>query len=263
MKAARTPKSAARPNRRPEATPNTTLDPAEQARFAGLGQEWWTEDGALAGLQAYNPVRLTYIRQAVATAMGHDASGKTPLKGLSILDIGCGGGILAEPLARMGAEVTGLDATAQAIAAAKQHAKQSGLKIDYRLSTIERFKPNRKYDVVVASEVLEHVADAESFLTHAAALVRPGGVLVITTFNRTLRSLALGIIAAEHILKLAPIGTHSWKKFIKPSEIAAILDKSRMDVQDVTGALYNPITRRMRISRSDLAVNYMLWASRA
>lgn len=240
-----------------------TLDPHEQSRFGALSHEWWAEDGAFAALAAYNPIRLAYIREAVTKGMGRDVSGKTPLKGLRILDIGCGGGILAEPLARMGAKVTGLDATAPAIAAAKQHAKQSGLEIDYRLSTIERFKPSAKFDVVVASEVLEHVADAESFLQNAASMLRPGGVLVITTINRTLRSLTFGIIAAEHILKMVPIGTHSWKKFIKPSEIAALLEGTGAEVQDVMGVLYNPLTKRMRTSRSDLAVNYMLWALKA
>lgn len=238
---------------------NPTLDPAEQARFASLSGQWWAEGGELDALKAYNPVRLAFIRGAVTEGLKHKGTARQPLKNLSALDIGCGGGLLAEPLARMGAKVTGIDATPEAIAAARSHARNSGLEIDYRVTTIERFAPGKKYDLVIASEVLEHVADAESFLTGACSLLRPGGVIVVTTFNRTLRSLALGIIAAEHILKVAPVGTHSWKKFLKPSEVAAVLRESGVQVEDVQGALYNPLTGRMRASRTDLAVNYMLW----
>lgn len=243
-------------------TARSTVDAREQQHFAALGEQWWAEDGALAGLMAYNPVRLAFIRQAVSEGLGHKGAARLPLKGLSVLDIGCGGGLLAEPLARLGAKVTGIDTTASAIAAAKKHAAAGGLSIDYRLSAIERFKPAGKFDVVIASEVLEHVSDAATFLGHAARLVKPKGVMVITTFNRTLRSLALGIITVEHILRLAPVGTHSWKKFLKPSEVAGILATNGLETHDVTGAVYNPLTKRMSASRTDLAVNYMLWAQR-
>lgn len=265
MKPAQKPaqKPASKPARKAAAPARTTLDPAEQARFAALSHDWWREGGSFSALQAYNPLRISFIREAVASIQGRELQGKTPFEGLQILDIGCGGGLLAEPLARLGGSVTGIDATPAAIAAAKAHAKESGLSVDYRVSTIERFKPGRKFDVVIASEVLEHVTDVEGFLTHAAALVRPGGALVVTTVNRTLRALAFGIIAAEHVLRLVPIGTHSWKKFVKPSEIAAVLHQNGFTVEDIRGALFNPLTGQMRPSHTDLAVNYMLWARKA
>lgn len=246
---------------RPRKAPGkTTLDPAEQARFAGLGSHWWGEDSELEGLKAYNPVRIGFLKDAVQEGLGHKGTEKLPFAGLRMLDIGCGGGILAEELARLGAQVTGIDATPEAIAAAKAHAARSRLDIAYQVSTIERFKHKTVFDVVIASEVLEHVADPELFLQQAAKQVRKGGILLVTTFNRTLRSLAFGIIAAEHLLRVAPIGTHSWKKFLRPSEVAALLEENGLQVQEVKGALYNPITGKMRPSRTDLAVNYMLWA---
>lgn len=242
-----------------KAAATSTLDPAEQARFAGLSGHWWGENSELEGLKAYNPVRVGFLQDAVREGLGQSAS---TLKGLKILDIGCGGGILSEELARLGAQVTGIDATPEAIAAAKAHAAKSKLVITYQVSTIEHFKHKTAFDVVIASEVLEHVAEPELFLQHAAKQVRKGGILLVTTFNRTLRSLAFGVIAAEHLLRVAPIGTHSWKKFLKPSEVVALLEKNGLQVQEVKGALYNPITGKMRPSRTDLAVNYMLWAKK-
>jgi len=244
-----------------------TVDPQEQARFAALGNEWWAEDGELDALKAYNPVRLAFIREAVAEGLGHKpalkATEKTPLAGLKVLDIGCGGGILAEPLAKLGAQVTGIDATAEAIEAARAHAIKQKLNIDYHVTTTDSFKPAAKFDVVIASEVLEHVADADVFLAQGAALLRKGGVMVVTTFNRTLKSLAFGVWAAERLLQAAPKGTHDWKKFRKPSEVAAILAAQGLELQDVQGALYNPLTGTMRASRRHLDINYMLWAKKA
>lgn len=228
----------------------STLDPTEQARFASLADSWWAPEGELQGLMAYNPVRVAYIREAAGGS----------LKKLRVLDIGCGGGILAEALAREGAQVTAIDATPEAISAAKTHAAHSRLEIAYHVSTIERFKTAKPFDIVIASEVLEHVANPEAFLQGAAGQLRQGGIMIVTTFNRTLRSLAFGIIAAEHLLHLAPIGAHSWKKFLRPSEVADILEPCGLEVQDVTGALYNPLTGKMRPSKTDLAVNYMLAA---
>jgi 2-polyprenyl-6-hydroxyphenyl methylase/3-demethylubiquinone-9 3-methyltransferase len=244
----------------PRPARSSTLDPAEQARFSRLEGDWWQAESALQGLRAYNPVRLTFIRQAAQQGLGlKDAN---PLKGLSILDIGCGGGLLAEPLARAGAKVTGLDATPASIAAARRHAKACGLAIDYRVSTIERFSSPQPFDMVIASEVLEHVADADAFLRQAARLVRPGGVMVVTTLNRTLRSLALGVIAAEHMLNLAPIGTHTWHKFRKPSEVAAALTAEGLVMGGLSGARYNPLTGAMTAAPHDLTINYLLWAQR-
>jgi 2-polyprenyl-6-hydroxyphenyl methylase/3-demethylubiquinone-9 3-methyltransferase len=234
----------------------TTIDPAEQAHFAALAAQWWNPDGPLGALHRYNPLRLAYIRQAAGIGLGRD------LPGLRVLDLGCGGGVLSEALARCGAIVTGLDASAEAIAAAKAHADEGDLTIDYQCADIAELPKTGNFDMVIASEVIEHVADPAAFLAAACAQLRPGGVLVVSTFNRTLRSFLLGVVAAEHVLGLAPKGTHDWRKFLRPSDIAGLITVHGLTVKGVAGARYQLLTGRMVLAPHDTAVNYLLWAQK-
>lgn len=240
----------------------STLAASETAHFAPLADEWWSREGPMAALHAMNPARLTFIRSAIADGLNHHGQGKTPLKGLKILDVGCGGGLLSEPLARLGAEVTGLDASAELIAVAQTHAKAQGVDVHYQAGLIEELAESAKFDVIVASEVLEHVADPAFFLSEAASHLRQGGVFVATTLNRTLKSLALGIVVAEKVLGLAPEGTHHWKQFLKPSELAALLRKSGLEVGGLSGLRYNPLTNSAKLHPEDLAINYLIWAKK-
>jgi 2-polyprenyl-6-hydroxyphenyl methylase / 3-demethylubiquinone-9 3-methyltransferase len=225
----------------------TTIDAAEQAHFSAHADDWWEPKGSYRALHGYTAARLRFI-----TAATGDLSGK------SVLDIGCGAGLLCEPLARAGALVTGLDATAASLAAAKAH--QGSLKIRYILG--EAADLREQFDVVVASEVLEHVADAQAFLADASARLKPGGVLVLSTLNRTLPSLLLGVIAAEHILGLAPKGTHHWQKFRTPAEVIRALEAVGLEVGGMSGARYNPFTARFSLHPSATSINYLLWAQK-
>lgn len=237
--------------------PSATLDPAQQAHFAALEADWWNKSGPLRSLHDMTPARLTYIRQAIREGLGHK---NKRLEGLSILDLGCGGGLLSEALASLGAKVTGLDATPEAIKAAQKHAKESKLKIDYRVGEVENFKPKAKFDVVIASEVIEHVAEPALFISEAARCLKKGGVFILSAPNRTLRSLALGVVMAEHVLRLLPVGTHDWRKFLKPSEVVEMLEACGLEAQDVCGLRYNPLTHTASLSPGDAGVQYLLWA---
>lgn len=243
-------------------TQKSTLAADEAAHFVPLANDWWNREGPMLALHAMNPARLSFIRQAIAEGLGHKGSGKTPLKGVKILDIGCGGGLLSEPLARLGAEVTGLDANPELIEVAKAHAKAQGVKVTYRTGLIEELKPSEKYDVVLASEVLEHVAEPSLFIEHAAAHVRKGGVFAATTLNRTLKSLMLGVVVAEKLMGLAPEGTHHWRKFLKPSELAAQLREQGLEVGGLSGLVYNPFTNSAKLHPSRLDINYLMWAKK-
>lgn len=240
----------------------STLAADEAAHFAPLAADWWNREGPASALHAMNPARLAFIRTAIAEGLKHQGQGRTPLKGMKILDAGCGGGLLSEPLARLGAEVTGLDSSPELVAVARDHASQQGLKIDYRTGLIEELAAKEKFDVVVASEVLEHVADPALFIQHAAAHLGKGGILVATTLNRTLKSLTLGIVVAEKVLGLAPDGTHHWRKFLKPSELAGLLRENGFEVGGVSGLRYNPFTNAARLHPDDMAINYLMWAKR-
>ena len=244
------------------AAPASSIDPKEIKRFEALAEDWWDEDGPMAPLHKLNPVRLAYIRDRICGHLGRPAAGRRPLEGLSILDIGCGGGLLSEPLARIGATVTGIDLAAAHIEGAKRHAAEADLDIDYRIASVEDLVDGvERFDLVCAMEVVEHVPDQSAFLKNAAALVKPTvGGLVMATLNRTARSFALGIVAAEYVLGWLPRGTHSWSRFVRPSEAARALRQAGLEIQGLTGVAYDPLRDRFQLS-PDPAVNYMLFAT--
>ncbi|HEY2137730.1 MAG TPA: bifunctional 2-polyprenyl-6-hydroxyphenol methylase/3-demethylubiquinol 3-O-methyltransferase UbiG [Xanthobacteraceae bacterium] len=240
----------------------STVDDAEVARFAALAGEWWDPRGKMAPLHKFNPVRLAYIRDAACRRFGRDAKRVDCLSGLRILDIGCGGGLLAEPLARLGGAVVGADPAQKNIAAARLHAADSGLTIDYRATTAEALaEAGERFDIVLAMEVVEHVADVGLFVRLTAEMVKPGGLMIAATLNRTVKSFALAIVGAEYILRWLPRGTHQWDKFVTPSELEAALARGGLKVIDETGVIYNPLADHWRLA-ADMDVNYMLTAER-
>jgi 2-polyprenyl-6-hydroxyphenyl methylase / 3-demethylubiquinone-9 3-methyltransferase len=243
--------------------PASTIDDAEVARFSQLSDRWWDARGPMAALHKFNPVRLAYIRDHAAAHFGRDPARLDSLAGLRLLDIGCGGGILSEPLARLGAAVVGADPSASNIAVAARHAAQSGLRIDYRNTTAEALaEAGEAFDVVLAMEVVEHVADVGLFVELAAAMVKPGGLLFVATLNRTLKSFALAIVGAEYILRWLPRGTHQWDKFVTPNELEIAIEQSGMQIADETGVIYNLLADRWQLS-ADMDVNYMVVAAKA
>ena len=245
------------------AAARTTIDPSEVERFSRLASEWWNPNGKFKPLHKFNPVRLTYIREKVLEKFGCDPKSVKPFKGLRILDIGCGGGLLCEPMARLGAEVVGVDPSPVNIEVAKLHAAESGLNIDYRASTAEALAAaGEKFDVILNMEVVEHVADVELFIEACGQMVKPGGIMFIATINRTLKALGLAIFGAEYVLRWLPRGTHQYEKLVRPEELAAALGKAGMDVAETTGVFYNPLTDTWNRSR-DIDVNYMVLAVKA
>ncbi len=245
-----------------EGTMYGTADTDEVARFAAIADEWWDPKGKFRPLHQLAPVRLAFIRDHVVSHLGLDSETTTPLNGLRILDVGCGGGLVSEPLARLGADVTAIDAAARNIEVAKLHAKGAGLKIDYRNTQPEELvQSGETFDIVVNLEVVEHVADLDVFLSTSAAMVRPGGCMVLSTINRTLKSLALAKVMAEYVLRWLPIGTHDWKKFVKPSELARGLRQANMDITSMSGMSYDPISDIWRLSQ-DHDVNYLAFAEK-
>lgn len=244
------------------ARPNATVDPAEVARFEALGAEWWDEKGKMAPLHAMNPARLAFLRDALVRRFGRDPKSLRPLKGLSVLDIGCGGGLLSEPLARMGADVTGIDPAPGNVEVARAHAAEAGLAPAYRAVTAEELaEEGTRFDAVVALEVVEHVADVGLFVRTAGSLVAPGGVLILSTLNRTAKSFALAIVGAEYVLRWLPPGTHHWDKFITPDELEATLVVAGFEVAEKAGMIYEPLSGAFRLSE-DMDVNYFLVAER-
>ena len=240
-----------------------TIDEDEVARFSRLSHQWWDARGPMAALHKFNPVRLAYIRDRVAEHFGRDPKRLDSLAGLRILDIGCGGGILSEPLARLGAAVVGADPSETNIAVAKEHAAQSGLAIDYRSATAEVLsEAGEAFDVVLAMEVVEHVSDVGLFVGLAAALVKPGGIMIIATLNRTMKSFALAIVGAEYVLRWLPRGTHQWEKFITPNELEIAIEQRGMEITDEAGVIYNLFADRWQLS-TDMDVNYMVVAEKA
>ncbi|HEY2244424.1 MAG: bifunctional 2-polyprenyl-6-hydroxyphenol methylase/3-demethylubiquinol 3-O-methyltransferase UbiG [Xanthobacteraceae bacterium] len=239
-----------------------TVDDDEVARFSRLSGEWWDAHGPMAALHKFNPVRLTYIRDRAGGHFHRDPSRLDSLAGLRILDIGCGGGILAEPLARLGAAMVGVDPSESNIAVARRHAAQSQLTIDYRNSSAEALAAaSETFDVVLAMEVVEHVTDVNLFIDAAAALVKPGGLLFVATLNRTIKSFALAIVGAEYILRWLPRGTHQWDKFVTPNELEIAIEQSGLDLIGETGVIYGLLADRWQLS-SDMDVNYMVVAEK-
>jgi 2-polyprenyl-6-hydroxyphenyl methylase/3-demethylubiquinone-9 3-methyltransferase len=240
-----------------------TVDEAEVDRFSALAAEWWNPRGQMAPLHKLNPVRVAYIRDQVAAHFDRDAKRLDSLVGLRILDIGCGGGILAEPLARLGAQVVGADPSSTNIEAAKLHAARAGLTIDYRCTYAEALADaGERFDVVLAMEVVEHVADLDLFVQRCVEMVKPAGLMFVATINRTLKSFALAIVGAEYVLRWLPRGTHQWSKFVTPGEIKRRLTANGLRLIDETGVIYNPLADRWQRA-SDMDVNYMVVAARA
>jgi 2-polyprenyl-6-hydroxyphenyl methylase/3-demethylubiquinone-9 3-methyltransferase len=245
-----------------EKTGNSTASPEEVARFAAMAEEWWDPTGKFRPLHKFNPTRLTFIRDSLSNHFGLDKDSLTPLKGLKILDIGCGGGLISEPLARLGAQMTSIDAAEKNISIASLHAEQSGLKIGYRSALPEDLlAEGKQFDVVLNLEVVEHVPDMEEFLRVCSALVRPGGAMVGATVNRTLKALALAKFGAEYIMRWLPPGTHDWNKFVKPSEFVGALRRNGIEVTDLKGMAYTPISDSWVLSKN-LDMNYLLFGVR-
>ncbi len=232
----------------------------EIENFSKDSSHWWDENGPFKPLHALNPVRLSYIKAQICEAFGRDTQSLKPFEGLSMIDVGCGGGLVCEPLARLGADVSGADADANAIAVAKDHAKDNGLKIDYQAKPAEEIK--KTFDVVMALEIIEHVADPAAFVKSIAALCKPGGLIIFSTLNRTPKSFALGIVAAEYILRWVPAGTHTWKKFVKPSELSRMAREAGLNAHNISGLIFNPLKNEFALSPKDIDVNYLLTATK-
>lgn len=237
-----------------------SVDEAEIQNFSKDSEHWWDESGPFKPLHKLNPVRLKHIKAQICDAFERDTQDLKAFQGLKVLDIGCGGGLICEPMARLGADITGIDADANAIAVAKAHAEDMGLDIDYRNGAAEDL--DGPYDVVLALEVIEHVSDVGGFVQTCTRLCKPDGIIIFSTLNRTAKSFALGIVAAEYILRWVPQGTHSWKKFVKPSELSRAARRNGAKAVDITGLMYNPMTDEFSIHKTDIDVNYFMTCSR-
>jgi len=247
-----------------EQATGTSVDPQDVARFSRIAAEWWDPTGKFAPLHRFNPVRLAFIRDQALTRFGRDSAARAPFEGLRLLDIGCGGGLLSEPMARLGFQVTGVDASARNIGTASAHAAEMGLSIDYRCATAEALVAAgaERFDVILNMEVIEHVADPGQFLRDTGSLLAPGGIMVLATLNRTLKALALAKIGAEYVLRWLPAGTHDWQKFLKPDEIRGFLDGTELTLQGPFGVVYNPLSDTWRLG-PDTDMNYMMTVTRA
>ena len=235
----------------------TTIDPDEVAKFQAMAAEWWDPNGKFKPLHILNPCRLDYITGQIAAEFGRDLTGPLPFKGLRILDIGCGGGLLSEPMARLGAQVVGADAAEGNIPVARVHAEEQGLEIDYRHTTAEALAAaGEQFDAILNMEVVEHVADPLAYLTACQQLLKPGGLMICSTLNRNPKSYMMAIIGAEHVMRWLPKGTHDWAKFITPDELFELLEKAGLDPVDRKGFVFNPLLWSWSISDRDLSVNY-------
>lgn len=238
------------------ATPSRSVDDDEVARFAAQAHLWWDRSGPYAPLHALTTPRVTFVREAVSGHFGRDNRQIRSLAGLTLLDVGCGGGILAEPLSRLGAHVTAIDPAQENVAAARAHAAESGVEVTYRAETAEALlAAGESFDVVVASEVIEHVTDPAAFVAVLAGLAKPGGLVLLSTLNRTLKSFALAIVGAEYVLRWLPRGTHDWEKFVTPEEMASFAKAAGLTPGETRGMICNPLTREWRLGR-DTGVNY-------
>ncbi len=240
----------------------TTIDEQEVARFSAMAAEWWDPSGKFRPLHKFNPVRLAYIKERVCNHFGRDEKDAKAFKGLRFLDIGCGGGLLSEPMARLGAEIIGADASATNIEIAKIHAQETGLDIDYRATTSELLATDgEKFDVVLNMEVVEHVADVSLYMQSCNEMVKEGGLTFVSTINRTAKARFLALFMAEKVLRWLPIGTHDYNKLVTPDELRKEFSKSSLAVLDETGVAYNPFFDRWLLS-ADMDVNYMILAGR-
>lgn len=240
----------------------STIDQSEVDRFSAMAAEWWDPTGKFRPLHKINPVRLAYIRDKAAENFGRDPKSHRPLEGLRILDIGCGGGLLSEPVAKMGATVLGADASERNIGIARTHATQTGVAVDYRAVTAEALAAaGETFDIVLNMEVVEHVADVEFFISTCASMVRPGGMMLISTINRTFKAAALAIVGAEYLLRWLPRGTHQYEKLVRPEELEAPVTKSGMEVVERIGVFFNPLQNQWNLS-PDIDVNYMMLTRR-
>src|SRR5471030_537207 len=241
----------------------SSVDHDEVERFSRQAATWWDARGPMAALHKFNPVRLAYIRDKAAERFAREPKKLDCLKGLRMLDIGCGGGILSEPLARLGAQMVGADPSEENIAVASAHAQESGVAVDYRATTAEDLAAAKeRFDVVLAMEVVEHVADVGAFVATCASMVKPGGLMIAATLNRTLKSFALAIVGAEYVLRWLPRGTHQWDKFVTPNELEIAFERGGLQVTGERGVIYNPFADRWQLS-SDMDVNYMLVGERS
>ncbi len=240
-----------------------TIDDAEIAKFTAMADEWWNPQGKFQPLHKFNPVRLSYIRAQACALLDLDANSATPLDGLNLLDIGCGGGLLSEPMARLGAHVIGADASEETIKTAQIHATQSGLQIDYRATTPEALAATgMQFDIILNMEVIEHVAHPTDFIRSCGQMLKPDGIMFLATISRTPKSFALAIIGAEYVLGWLPRGTHDWHKFITPTELETIANGVGLDFVRSTGVSYNPLTAQWRTG-GDMSVNYIAVAERS
>jgi 2-polyprenyl-6-hydroxyphenyl methylase/3-demethylubiquinone-9 3-methyltransferase len=237
----------------------SSVDPAEVARFSALAAEWWDPRGKFAPLHALNPVRLGFIREQALARFGRDQAARRPFEGLTLLDIGCGGGLLSEPMARLGFAVTAVDASEDGLGAARAHAAEVGLSINYCCATAEALLAEGAgpFDVVLNMEVIEHVADPGQYLRDTARLIAPGGLMILATLNRTLKSLALGKVAAEYLLRWVPAGTHDWRRFLTPVELRSFLAGEPYAVEGPFGVAFDPLSGRWRRA-AGADVNYMM-----
>ena len=244
-------------------TEETTIDQAEVAKFEAMAAEWWDPEGKFKPLHMLNPCRLDYITRQIAAEFGRDLAETEPFRGLRLLDIGCGGGLLSEPMARLGADVVGADAAEGNIPVARIHAEQSGLAIDYRHTTAEALAAGgEKFDVVLNMEVIEHVADPEAYMKACADLMKPGGMMITSTINRNPKSFLMAIVGAEHIMRWLPKGTHEWRRFITPDELYDLIRKAGLEPLDRKGFVFNPLSWSWSISDRDLSVNYVTAAGK-
>ena len=239
---------------------SSSVQQSEIEHFAKDAGRWWDPEGPFKPLHRLNPARLGYLKAQICAHYGLDEKGLRPFEKFSILDIGCGGGLVCEPMARLGAKVTGIDADTVAIEVAKGHAIQSGLSIVYQNRSAEELDAH--FDVVLALEIIEHVSNPEAFVQSCAQLVKPGGLIIFSTLNRTPKAFALGIVAAEYVLRWVPRGTHSWKKFIKPSELARLARNAELTPLNISGLLFNPLKSDFEISKTDIDVNYLITAKK-
>ncbi len=240
----------------------TSIDNAEIAKFSAMAAEWWDPEGKFKPLHKFNPVRLDFIRAQICSHFAKDPKSLKPFEGLSVLDIGCGGGLLCEPLARLGADVIGVDAAEKNVKTAASHAASQGLAINYRHGTAEEvLSEGQQFDLVLNMEVVEHVADVSSFMASSAGLVRPGGLMIVATLNRTPKAFMLAIVGAEYVLRWLPAGTHQFDKFVKPEELRKPLTAAGMAITHETGVSFNPISDRWSLT-GDMSVNYMIAANK-